>query len=137
MSQSLRQTDSDNLIGRAEIERLQNFSETELDGLPFGAIRLDREGRILSYNQAEADLSGRKKENVLGKDFFTEVAPCTNVQELAGRFREAAGTLHTVFPYVFDYKMEPRNVWVTLFYSNETDTAWVFVRDDRRLSRPD
>jgi photoactive yellow protein len=139
MSQPLRQSDSDNLIGRAEIERLQNFSETELDRLPFGAIRLDREGRILSYNQAEADLSGRRKESVLGRNFFAEVAPCTNVQEFAGRFREgvAAGTLHTVFPYVFDYKMEPRNVWVTLFYSNETNTAWVFVRDDRRLSRPD
>jgi hypothetical protein len=40
-------------------------------------------------------------------------------------------------PYVFDYEMDPRNVWVTLFYSNETDTAWVFVRDDRRISRPD
>jgi len=140
MSQPLRQSgDSENLIGRADIERIQNFSEGELDQLPFGAIRLDREGKILSFNQAEADLSGRKKENVLGKNFFTEVAPCTNVQDFAGKFRDgvSAGKLHTVFPYVFDYKMDPRNVWVTLFFSNETDTAWVFVRDDRRLNRPD
>lgn len=129
----------DNLIGRAEIERIQGFSEQQLDQLLFGAIRLDREGRILSFNQAESNLSGRKKENVVGKSFFTEVAPCTNVQEFAGKFREGVGkgTLHTVFPYVFDYEMDPRNVWVTLFYSNETDTAWVFVRDDRRISRPD
>ncbi len=139
MSQPPLRSDSDNLIGRADIERIQGFTETELDRLPFGAIRLDREGKILAFNQAEADLSGRRKENVLGKNFFTEVAPCTNVQEFAGRFREgvAAGRLHTVFPYVFDYQMDPRNVWVTLFYSNETDTAWVFVRDDRRLSRSD
>ncbi len=131
--------DADNLIGHAEIERLQSSSELELDQLPFGAIRLDREGTILSFNQAEVDLSGRKKENVLGRNFFTQVAPCTNVQEFAGQFREGVGLgrLHTVFPYVFDYEMEPRHVWVTLFYSNETNTAWVFVRDDRRLSRPD
>lgn len=140
MSQASRTSpDNENLIGRAEIERLQGFTESELDQLPFGAIRLDREGTILSFNQAEVDLSGRRKENVVGKNFFTEVAPCTNVQEFAGKFRAGvlAGTLHTVFPYVFDYKMEPRQVWVTLFYSNETDTAWVFVRNDRRINRPD
>lgn len=130
---------NENLIGRADIERIQSFTETELDALPFGAIRLDREGQILAFNQAEADLSGRRKENVLGKNFFTDVAPCTNVQDFAGKFREGVrtGKLHTVFPYVFDHEMDPRNVWVTLFYSNETDTAWVFVRDDRRLARPD
>jgi photoactive yellow protein len=129
----------ENLIGRAEIERIQGLGENELDRLPFGAIRLDRDGKILSYNRTEAELSGRRKEIVLGKSFFTEVAPCTNVQEFAGRFREgvAKGSLHMVFPYVFDYQMDPRNVWVTLFYSNETDTAWVFVREDRRIAQMD
>lgn len=127
----------ENLIGRAEIERIEGLGESELDHLPFGAIRLDRDGKILSFNQTEADLSGRRKESVLGKSFFTEVAPCTNVQEFAGRFREgvAKGSLHMVFPYVFDFQMEPRNVWVTLFFSNETGTAWVFVREDRRIEQ--
>ena len=130
---------NENLIGRADIERIERFTESQLDTLPFGAIRLDRDGKILAFNQAEVDLSGRKKENVLGKNFFTDVAPCTNVQEFAGKFREGvqSGKLHIVFPYIFDYEMDPRNVWVTLFYSNETGTAWVFVRDDRRLVRPD
>lgn len=127
----------EHLIGRADIEHIQGLDESGLDHLPFGAIRLDREGRILSFNQTEAELSGRKKDSVLGRSFFTEVAPCTNVQEFAGRFREGVekGELHMVFPYVFDYLMEPRNVWVTLFYSNATGTAWVFVREDRRIER--
>ena len=127
------------LIDRAEIERIERMGERELDQLPLGAIRLDRNGTILACNQTEADLAGRKKENVIGKNFFTDVAPCTNVQEFAGKFRDGVqtGKLHTVFPYIFDFQMDPRNVWVTLFYSNVTDTAWVFVRDDRRLSRPD
>ena len=100
------------LVGRADIERIENFGERELDELPFGAIRLDRNGTILSFNQTEAALSGRRKEKVLGRNFFTEVAPCTNVQEFAGKFREgvAKGTLHTVFPYIFDHEMEPRQV---------------------------
>ena len=126
-------------VDRPEIERIQDYSEQQLDSLPFGAIRLDREGKILSFNQAEVDLSGRKKENVVGRNFFREVAPCTNVQDFAGRFREgvARGEIHTTFPYVFDYQMDPRKVWVTLFYSQETDTAWVFVRDDRRVGGGD
>jgi len=45
-------TNEDHLIGRADIERIQSLSEQELDQLPFGAIRLDRDGTILSYNQA-------------------------------------------------------------------------------------
>ena len=100
------------VVDRPEIERIQSYSEQQLDSLPFGAICLDREGKILSFNQAEVDLSGRKKENVLGKNFFREVAPCTNVQDFAGRFRDgvARGELHTTFPYVFDYQMDPRKV---------------------------
>jgi photoactive yellow protein len=135
----MQPTANENLIGRAEIERILGLGESQLDQLPFGAIRLDKEGTILSYNQTEAELAGRKKESVLGKNFFTEVAPCTNVQEFAGKFREGVrtGSLHTVFPYIFDYQMDPRNVWVTLFYSRETETAWVFVRDDRRITRMD
>jgi len=129
----------EHLVGRADIERIERFGELELDELPFGAIHLDKDGTILSFNKAEVDLSGRTKEKVVGKSFFTEVAPCTNVQEFAGKFREGVqkGSLHVVFPYVFDFEMDPRHVWVTLFYSNETDTAWVFVRDDRRINRMD
>lgn len=114
-----------------ELESIDRMSEEELDGLPFGAIRLDREGKILSYNMTESKLTGRKKERVVGRNFFTDVAPCTNVQAFAGRFREGVEKreLHAIFPYRFDFEMAPRDVTVTLFYSKQTDTAWVFVRE--------
>ncbi|MEM1205596.1 MAG: photoactive yellow protein, partial [Acidobacteriota bacterium] len=66
---------------------------------------------------------------VIGRNFFTEVAPCTNVQEFAGRFREgvAKGDLNHVFPYIFSFEMDPTQVWVRLFYSESTESAWVFV----------
>ena len=87
---------------------------------------------MLSYNKSESELTGRKKENVIGRNFFTEVAPCTNVQAFAGRFREgvARGEMHEIFPYRFDFKMAPRDVTVTLFYSQQTRSAWVFVREN-------
>ena len=114
-----------------DIERITRMDEKELDRLPIGAIRLDRTGRSLSFNAHEASLTGRDPQKVIGKNFFEEVAPCTNVQSFAGRFREGIerGSLHAVFPYRFDFQMAPREVTVTLFYSKGTDTAWVFVRE--------
>ena len=118
-------------LSRAEMESVQGMSAPQLDGLPFGAIQLDRDGTIVAYNRYEADLTGRDPKNVMGRNFFTEVAPCTNVQRFAGKFREdvAKGELHETFPYYFDFKMKPRNVNVTLFYSQITGQAWVFIRD--------
>lgn len=114
-----------------ELQAIDRMSLTELDQLPFGAIRLDDTGKVLSYNLAESKLTGRDPKRVIGRNFFTQVAPCTNVQIFAGRFREgvAKGDLHAIFPYRFDFEMAPRDVSITLFYSKDTKTAWVFVRE--------
>jgi len=118
-------------VGRAEVEHVLELEKHQLDELPFGAIQLDEDGKVLAFNQHEANLTGRSPKDVIGKNFFEEVAPCTNVQEFAGRFKQGvqSGQLHAVFPYLFDFKMDPRQVWVTLFYSDATGTAWVFVRE--------
>ena len=114
-----------------ELEKIDRMSAEELDALPFGAIRLDKTGKILKYNMTESKLTGRDPQRVIGRNFFTDVAPCTNVQSFAGRFREgvAKGDMHVIFPYRFDFEMAPRDVTVTLFYSQQTDSAWVFVRE--------
>src|SRR5687767_11211515 len=114
-----------------DLEQISRMNETELDTLPFGAIRLDKQGTILSYNMPESKLTGRDPKRVVGRNFFTDVAPCTNVQAFAGRFREGIqkGDMHVIFPYRFDFQMAPRDVSVTLFYSKQTDSAWVFVRE--------
>ena len=114
-----------------ELEKITRMSENELDALPFGAIRLDKDGKILTYNMTESKLTGRDPKRVIGRNFFTDVAPCTNVQGFAGRFREGVekGEMHAIFPYRFDFEMAPRDVSVTLFYSKQTDSAWVFVRE--------
>lgn len=117
-----------------DLERVGMMNEQELDTLPFGAIRLDKDGKVLAYNSTEAKLTGRDPKKVVGRNFFTEVAPCTNVQAFAGRFREgfAKKEMHVIFPYRFDFEMAPRDVSVTLFYSRQTDSAWVFVREQQQ-----
>lgn len=113
----------------SKMEQVKDLPETEFNTLPFGAIQLDSDGKILRYNHTEAKISGRDPETVLGKNFFREIAPCTDVRTFAGRFREgvARKDLNAIFPYRFDFKMDPIDVWVRLFYSRATDTAWVFV----------
>ncbi len=127
--QTQQRSDSPTAATSARL-RLDDFSAEELDQLPYGAIELDLEGVILKFNQYESKLSGLQKERAIGKHFFTEVAPCANVQEFYGRFLNgvAKKTLHEKFRYHFAFKQNPRDVTVTLFYSDKTASVWVFVR---------
>lgn len=67
---------------------LSALSAAEIDSLPFGFIALAPDGTVRKYNRFEADLSRKDPQEVLGKSFFREVAPCTQVHEFEGRFRE-------------------------------------------------
>lgn len=118
-------------FAREIIAAVDAFSSAELDGLPFGAIQLDRAGTILQFNEYEANLSNRRAPDTVGRNFFHDVAPCTNVREFHGRFDDgiAKGELHATFDYTFAFKPRPRDVTVTLYYSAATDTVWVFVQE--------
>jgi photoactive yellow protein len=109
---------------------IQSVNEKELDSLAYGVIQLDAEGVILRYNAFEAGLSGLTKQKVVGKNFFTQVAPCTDLQEFHGRFREgvASGNLQCTFRYHFAFKKNPRDVSVSLFYNQIDQTVWVLVQ---------
>lgn len=112
-----------------KMDNVDSMSGDQFDNLPFGAIQLDADGTILRFNATEGRLAGRDPAVVTGKNFFDEVAPCTNVQEFAGAFKEGVEkkNLNKVFPYRFDFQMDPTDVWVRLFYSDATGSAWVFV----------
>jgi photoactive yellow protein len=113
------------------LETIDGLTNRQFDALPFGAIQLDREGTILQFNEYEANLSNRRAPETIGRNFFRDVAPCTNVREFYGRFRDGleAGELNVSFDYRFAFKQAPRNVRVTLFFSEPTDTVWVFVQE--------
>ncbi len=109
---------------------LANISDEEFNDLAFGAIQLDGTGKILKYNAMEGAITGRKPEDVIGKNFFTDVAPCTNSGEFKGRFTAgvAQGNLNVMFEYIFDYKMLPTKVNVHIKQAIADDTYWVFVK---------
>ena len=113
------------------ISTVDHLTNPQLDALPFGAIQLDLDGKILQFNEYEANLSNRRAPDTIGRNFFREVAPCTNVREFYGRFKEGVdlGELNASFDYRFEFRMAPRNVRVTLYYSASTTTVWVFVQE--------
>ncbi len=114
------------------LEAADSMAPEELDRLPYGMIQLDRTGRILNYNAVESKLASLRKEDAIGKQFFTEIAPCTKVQEFYGRFKEGVihESLDTSFRFHFAFKQSPRDVTVRLLYSKRTRTVWVLISDE-------
>jgi len=63
-------------------ESLDSFTQSDMDALSFGAVEVDRDGKILRYNKAEGEITGRNPKDTIGKNFFKEVAPCTDSSEM-------------------------------------------------------
>jgi photoactive yellow protein len=115
----------------AVLEAADAMTPEELDTLPYGMIQLDASGRILRYNAVESRLASLPQAQAVGKQFFTEIAPCTKVQAFYGRFREGVirEALDTSFQFHFAFKQQPRDVTVRLFYSRRTRSVWVMISD--------
>ncbi|MCX6599003.1 MAG: PAS domain-containing protein [Acidobacteria bacterium] len=110
---------------------MARMDKGEIANLPIGAVELDRTGGILFYNQAEADITNRSQPNsFVGKNFFREVAPCTNRPEFKGRFDEIATGAKSLamFDYTFDYNMRPTRMSIQMKKSTQNDSIWVFVK---------
>ncbi|XDD44436.1 PAS domain-containing protein [Leptospira sp. WS60.C2] len=114
-----------NILGK-----LGTLAQAEADAYPFGIVKLDPSGKILLYNKYESELSNVPIQTAVGRNFFTEVAICTNNRIFYGRFKEGmiSGDLDVAFNYVFTYKMKPTNVIIHLYHDKSTDTNWIFVK---------
>lgn len=91
------------------LDALDGADEAALDAAPFGVISMTPEGVVTHYNAAESELSGLTPARVVGKIFFTGVAPCTNNFMVAHRFQNEP-ELDAVIDYVFTTRMAPTPV---------------------------
>ena len=88
---------------------LSALSAAEIDALPFGYIGVSPDGTIRKYNRYEADLARKDPQQVLGRNFFREVAPCTQVREFEGRFRELVDGAAAGPTLTFDFEFRFRH----------------------------
>lgn len=111
-------------------QHLEAMTEQSFDTLPFGTIMLDRHGTIKVFNQWEATLARRKQASVIGKNFFRDIAPCTDVMEFRGRLEEMSPEVMPtrLFDFVFNFAWGKRAVRVR-FMVNSQDERWVFITD--------
>ena len=111
-------------------DSLTDMTDEDLDQLAFGVVKLDSGGRVISYNAAEGDIVGRDPKAMKGKNFFTDIAPCTNTPEFRGKFDDGIknNNLNVMFDYEFDYQMAPTRVKIHMKKGMVQGEYWIFVK---------
>jgi photoactive yellow protein len=124
-------TSTSTFVPVSVLESLGSLTAAQADTLPFGVVKLDAKGIIQLYNRYnDENFANFGGKSVIGRNYFTEVAPCANNFIFSGRFMRGAetGILDQVFDYVFTYKIEPTKVRVHLYHHKASGTNWIFVR---------
>lgn len=118
------------LLSDDELRRLPALSRAEIDGLEVGVIKVDDTGVIEVYSARESQIAGVAIDAAEGRNFFTQVAPCTNNRLLFGRFKTGvtANELNFTLPYTFTYRMKPTNVFLQMYRDSATSTNWVLTK---------
>ncbi len=101
------------------VEVLTRIPRKGRDRMQFGIIELDLRGTIMAYNMGEAKVSGRNAADMIGKNFFSDIAPCTKTPEFYGRFKAGVekGNFSARFDYLFNHEMNPVAVRVSMMMS--------------------
>ncbi len=117
-------------FGSANIDDVLQEEPELAERLPFGAILLGKSGKVLGYNAAESGHSGWSIGEVLGKDFFSEIASCAVGTRLHDEFNTFTTTGHAdvIFDYAFDYGRSPANMRIHLQSSASWEVCWMFVK---------
>jgi photoactive yellow protein len=108
---------------------LETADTSALDALPFGVIGMTPDGTVTSYNSAESRLAGLTPAKVIGRHFFSAVAPCTNNFMVASRF-ETEATIDDIIDYVFTVRMQPTKVRLRLM--KQAGHSRMFLAVERR-----
>jgi photoactive yellow protein len=112
------------------IDEIGDMTEEQLDALPFGAIQLDEHGQVMLYNRTEEQLAGRSRHDVIGRNFFTDIAPCTRVRSFYGAFQRGLerSELNEVFDFSFHFVSGTREVRIRMIYAASPKRGvWIFV----------
>ncbi|MEL7348254.1 MAG: photoactive yellow protein [Pseudomonadota bacterium] len=117
-------------FGSNDIDNILQREPHRAESLAFGAILVDRKGIISKYNAAESYITKRAPDDVVGKSFFDDIAPCAKGKRFHGEFLKfrRSGTVDTLFDYEFDYKMERVAVKIHLKSQGDGQSCWIFVK---------
>ena len=118
-------------LDKTEVRKAVRTNSFEnLNRLAIGAIEVDKNGRILEFSEAESKLSDLSKEEVIGKNFFTEVATCTNYGEFKSNFNEIVEgeREEATFDFLLTHLSPPVKVRVMLKRSVIDQNYWIIIK---------
>ena len=116
--------DFDDAAGLAHFKAM---STQALDELEFGVVRMRVDGEVVAYNLWESMMAGLSRDRVMGRNFFSDVAPCTNNYMVAERFGNEP-ELDATLDYVFTLRMKPTAVKLRLLRSATADHMYLLVK---------
>jgi photoactive yellow protein len=111
----------------ALLDGLESVALAEIDDVAFGLVVMDRDGVVRGYNQRESRLSGLAPADVTGRNFFTDVGPCTNNYLVAQRYADS-DELDEQLDYVFTFRMAPTPVRLRLLARKGSDRQYLAVQ---------
>ncbi|MEO0820311.1 MAG: photoactive yellow protein [Pseudomonadota bacterium] len=117
-------------FGSSDIDNILQREPHRAESLPFGAVLIDKRGTILKYNAAEAAIAKREVSEVMGKNFFNDIAPCAKGKRFHGEYLKfrRTGEVDTLFDYEFDYKSGRVRVKIHLKSQPDRESCWIFVK---------
>ncbi len=71
-------------MGAIETSELKYWVDSDVNRLPTGKIILDKDLRVIGYSKEEESLTGLIAAEIIGREFFVDVAPCMNAAALSG-----------------------------------------------------
>jgi photoactive yellow protein len=98
----------------------------QLDTLNFGIIGFNDASDVVIYNTFEASSAALRQARVLGKNLFSEIAPCLNNAMVAQRF-ESEPELDVIISYVLALRMRPIPVRLRLLKKIDNDIRFLLV----------
>ena len=109
------------------LTELALMGRDELNLLPFGVIGIAESGSLEIYNETEGRYAGLSAGQVLGRHFFTSVAPCMNNALVAGRL-DRSSELDAAIDYVLTFRMRPTRVRMRLLKSSASRLVYLLIR---------
>lgn len=122
-------------VSEETLQRLDSMEPAELDDLDVGVIRLGTEGTVEYLNDRALQLPGlhavEDPTDVVGDNFFLDLAPSTNNNLFFGRFQKGQrrGEMNARFPYTFISPDEgPQSFAVHLYRTPDGEATWLLFR---------
>ena len=117
-------------FGSQDVDNILSREPQRAEYLPFGAVLLDRNGTIMKYNKAESMIANRNPADVIGKNFFNDIAPCAKGKRFHGEFLKfhRTGQINVMFDYKFAYKGADVGVKIHLKSQPDGQNCWLFVK---------